>query len=168
MELSLAGLISFDLCIVIRPYKNWCIRVLVLDLCSNVQYYEDTRAPVQHGCGFVGLLVCLFVCLLGCLCLCVCVGFVVCVCVCLFGWLVVCLFACLLVCLFACLLVCLCVCAKQACILYAGLPYCIYKRIYSISRIGILRVKMHIFYMADCHIAGKNAYILYGGLQYCR
>jgi hypothetical protein len=153
VELSLAGLISFDLYIFIRPYKNWCIRVLVLDLCSNVQYYEDTRTAIQYGCGFVGLLVCLFVCWVACVCVCVCFVVCVCVCVCLCVWLV----GCLLVCLFACLLVCLfvCVCAKNAYILYAG-------------RIAILQVKIHIFYITDCHLAGKNAYILYHGLQYCR
>ena len=116
MELSLAGLISFDLCIVIRPYKNWCIRLLVLDLCSNVQYYEDTRAPVQYGCGFVGLLVCLIVGLLVFVCVCVC--FVVCVCVCVFVWLVFCL----LVCLFACLFVC--VLKMHIFYMPAGLQYC--------------------------------------------
>ena len=34
---------------------------------------------------------------------------------------------------------------------------------YSICRIATLHIKMHVFYMPDCHVAHKNAYILYRG-----
>ena len=34
---------------------------------------------------------------------------------------------------------------------------------YSICRIATLHIKMHVFYMPDCHDAHKNAYILYRG-----
>jgi hypothetical protein len=41
------------------------------------------------------------------------------------------------------------------------------KHVYSIRRIATLHIKMHIFYMPDCHIAHKNACILYAGSQHC-
>ena len=41
------------------------------------------------------------------------------------------------------------------------------KHVYSIKRIATLHIKMHIFYMPDCHIAHKNACILHAGLPRC-